>query len=580
MELKCSISQERKYFLKKLLTNPIFLIKHLPSLSKVVWQRYRNKRNRKSRPPYVSARLEKKPIKEKEISETFWQRIPERSLIAMKMKMVHHHKLSSHAVDDREDYLAKYRFGELQQLMLNKDEHETKHYQLPSVIAQWIANPPNKQDLAWETYSSCERIANLLTWISFIPLQERAHVLPINIIPFLNDSLQDIHAHLEYYQHNTNNHILNNARALILCGVVLNHPSAISDGIAILKHMLPILIQPQGMLRERSTHYQLIVLNWLLDAYAFLKASQNTQQCQFLLETIIRCRNAAATFCDQHGFLQTAIGDLSPDITPDLSAERLRNCYPDFWPKKNELPLPFFYHQDDYFFINKNHHKIIFNCPTESFPLLHPSHGHNDITSFIWIYDDQPLLIDSGRTRYCKDPISTQQHSAYGHNLAFINDFPPCAESLVTSGHWWPTPFAKTKIIVSHQAANVAIKHDGFKRATQVKTHTRILQIDDDDCLQIEDVFIGHRKDQETVDIQLLWQLHPSLHPVEDYVLANEYSTVIVQSNAQQMKISENGWHSTQYGKVERHCILILKWRVTLPFTTTVHFKVKRLCAG
>lgn len=614
MALECSISRERNRFLKKLKRNPIFLLQHFPSLAAMVLQRYQHQRNHKVFPHWLPVQLEKVNIMP---GNDLWQRIPERKLCYSHRKLepvfsdadAASEQICDNTISDSEDYFAQHRFGELLQFSALSRQTLAPHAHqrvagLPDSVEQWIKKPPPKSDPAWETYSTCERVANLLTWISFLPATKRNALSWQNIAYFLTESMQWIYDHLEYYRAHTNNHILNNARALIMCGVALNCTSAIMSGLTIFSHTLPILIQPQGALRERSTHYQLIILNWLLDAYFFIQSQphpSNLPSLAYLKETILRVRAVAAHFCDEDGYLQALIGDISPDSSPQMTVERLRNCYPEYWPQQQTLQ-PYQHNSrkittqyDDYYFLNKNQHKIILNCPQKRFPRQHPTHAHNDLTSFVWCYGDQAIFIDSGRARYCKDKISAQQKSAYGHNIAFVDHCSPCSESLVIQGNWWPRPYADADFFVTQhlnhdQSNRLSISHNGFKRATPVKTHTRTLTIDDDNRLHIEDYFAGKPRNKfgvtnnsrREVDIQIFWQLHPSLKIVNyrNNAFINHKMLVEYLTDAENIVVTPQGFCSSQYGEVKKHLILILKWKVQLPFTAKITWKVTPICVA
>lgn len=578
MALKCSIARERKHFIHKLASNPFFLLQHTPALLSVVLKRYRQRRNRKVFPPWLPKQLKKLSSDE---SKAIWQRIPYREECSEAYETLKIFN-GDNSTSDQEDYFAQHRFTELLQFHNAKGQHN-----LPPRILKWLNEPPPKNDLAWETYSTSERVANLLTWISFIQPEARHH-LPQNIALFLTDSLEWIYHHLEYYRRNTNNHIINNARALVMCGVALNHQQAILSGLEIFRRFLPILIQRNGTLRERSTHYQLIILNWLLDAYSFLSHA-NIITTYNLEETIMRVRDMAALFSDDKGYLQAYIGDISPDLSPKLTVKRLRNCYPLFWPRKKDNEKIWqkdetrtITQYDDYYFLNKNQHKIILNYPKDRFPQRHPTHAHNDLTSFVWWYGDQAILIDSGRTRYNKDPISSQQKSAIGHNLPLVNQFPPCCESLVIQGNWWPMPYALAHFSIHsnpHHRDSLQMKHNGFKRATPVKQHTRTIFIDHNNQLQIEDLFQGKEKSKKTVTIQLLWHFHPAFSPL-DHGLMNDNIMVTFLTDAEHIEILQDGFSSSQYGEVLSHPILLLQWQVQLPFIAKTTFKVKERCVA
>jgi len=399
-------------------------------------------------------------------------------------------------------------------------------------------------------------------------------------IPFLNEHLAWIIDHLEYYKEQTGNHILNNARALLMAGSVLKNPVALQTGMCILQKMLPILIQPHGALREGSTHYQLIVFKWILDAYRFAKLSgfYTEENLQFIYNTLIKMQAVAALFCDQQGELHAFIGDISPDATPLTTSDTLRICYPEYWPAILK-PSVNKMHHDDWYALYTQQHKVILNCPSGKYPQQITTHKHNDLCSFVWIFNNQPMLIDTGRARYIKDKISTMQKSATGHNMALVNNLAPLCESIIINGHWCPTPYANATVQVEASLLNeITLMHNGFKRATPVTKHARQIKLLENQ-LTIRDEFIG----KGIVNVKLIWQIHSSFKKKDhELIFCNEQyemkldTIAVTPPDIQFIEANDSlGFHSTQYGTAYRHPVLIMNWEAHLPFQTTIIFKVK-----
>lgn len=572
-----SINQEKSYFLSKLKCNPFFIIKHIPSLSHILWQRYKIKilktGNLKSKPSWLPSSL---PFKiTPNLSEDKWlfllqRHLPQSLHPAFTENMQHHY-----FAKDQEDYLAKNRWGELLENIF------MRNFTLPMHIKNWLNTPPNKKDPAWETYSCSERIANFITWASFIPKDERFNYIPANVLNFIEYHAHWIMQHLEYYRKRTNNHIINNARALIMAGSLLQKPEMVRVGFAILKNMLPILIQPQGSLREGSAHYHLLVFRWLLDAYTFAKTSLgfNSEDIYFLHHLLIKMQMVAALFCDSQGELNVFIGDISPDARPRLTTLTLKACYPDYWPQQN-LSVTSVNHYDDWYGLYQKEQKVILHCHHGKYPQAITTHKHNDLSSFVWVRENQPLLIDTGCSRYLKEPIPMLQKSALGHNVALVNNMAPLCESMAINGYWCPTPYANADVHVqSTEPSTISITHNGFKRATPVKTHTRQIQLLENELI-IKDIFLGNG----SVDIKLIWQLHPSFKAQNASPVSfknNQYQMDIVITATLQPDFAciQNhavwGWTASEYGALCRHPILVMNWKIQLPFETMVQFKVK-----
>jgi hypothetical protein len=306
-------------------------------------------------------------------------------------------------------------------------------------------------------------------------------------------------------------------------------------------------------------------------------ASYSPQQLQFLLDYINKMRSAAAALCDKSGNLLVFIGDISPDLSPVKTTQRLSSCHSAFWPAPAVPPGL----HDDWCILQSAHSKVILNCPTGRYPKLFSSHGHNDITSLVWLYQDLPLLIDSGRARYTKDTISIFQKSAYGHNVPLVNGFAPLSESLVINGNWWPTPYASAQVAITSTASHQAlITHNGFKRATPVTQHQRQIVVDDDQ-LWIEDFFKGHG----VIDLELRWQLAPNFKALaQENLFSNGLLQLEIDLSGMQYlpKLEYHvtlGRVSTQYGVAQTNPVITMRWQVQLPFTTTLVFKVKSCVA-
>ncbi len=70
-----------------------------------------------------------------------------------------------------------------------------------------------------------------------------------------------------------------------------------------------------------------------------------------------------------------------------------------------------------------------------------PTHGHNDLTSFVWLHGGQEMFVDPGRNRYTSDEISLAQVGATGHNVPTVNDLAPLCEACYLGGGWRPLPY-------------------------------------------------------------------------------------------------------------------------------------------
>ncbi len=586
-----SIARERKLFLSNLIKSPAFLIRHSPSLAAVVANRYRPVLLQKvqdahlvdkKRPPWL-------PHKCLNLSATWdpavlMKRIPfwEISLTGAD-DVPRDIPVESGALHDIEAYFAVHRWGRLLKFDARHDGKDTKDF-----LSRWLASKADKSDPAWETYSSCERIANLLTWLSTVRPEDRMENIPKEIVSFLVDSAVWIFNRLEYYgETKTNNHFLNNARALVMVGSVLNSYQLFETGLAIFRSMLPRLIQPDGFLRERSSHYQLVILKWLLDSLFFARSVNGDYQDSIssLEEITLRMSRAASLICDTKGYLLSCIGDISPDTTPYDSARLLALLHPERWPLNKKEDRPGRKSMDDWHRLDSRKSTIIANFPQGEYPSGFPTHGHCDITGFVWLYGGRQILCDSGRYRYTKDDVSAFQRSAMGHNVPVVDGIAPVCENMVSS-NWVPTPYGKAFLnITMPDEHSLTMSHDGFARGGKVKKHSREIVLFDR-ALHVKDSFDGNG----TAEICFFWHFAPGFEPVSEGSLTVRDNNLRIHvagvNNADAPYGIEwfkgtdtGGWYSEEYGRCIPINTLVLKWNAVLPFEIKTSFRVE-ICAA
>lgn len=579
------IANERHYFLGRLKQSPVFLAAHFSSLSRAVFRKLKNR---------VRTQIFGQQHGAKEWPKWLGHRslYPREKSFGTELGL--HLPIYPDPIDpwrndatgdfhrpntlsDPESCFARHRWGFLlDALIYGKGEGEDPFAQ----VKTWIEQNSDKQDSAWEIYSACERVANLLVYLTVanasLPVSVRCD--PI-LCAFIEDSIGWIAGHVEYYGPlGTNNHIINNARALIMGGAAMSDENVIATGMQILRNCLPQMVLANGFLRERSSHYQLIVLSWVLDAAHFVAASrvERNDDTRFLCDFAERMASAAGLVCDRDGYLEVLIGDVSPDMNPRTSALRLRRLYPAYWPVASAYrPLSI---QDGWFRISLGEDQVVGNFPSETFPPPFPTHGHADYTSFVWNHDGVEILADTGRYSYVDEPVSRFQQSASGHNVPLVNGFSPVSNSLVANGRWWPLPYAIAKLQLSPLGAGVQLEHDGYARATPVLSHVRKI-IPSPGRVTVIDSFSGHG----IIELTLCWNFgsgfedfdmdaHMASGPVGKVRLTtdgiNVPPTVTWLSGSR-----PGGWQSRSYGEVHSSLGIGFSWPVALPAEISTRFE-------
>ena len=125
-----------------------------------------------------------------------------------------------------------------------------------------------------------ERLSHTVLFYSSTNLK-----LPLSNYNIFDQMAYNLVNSLEYH-HMTFNHILNNARAIILWGELSHNLKLIELGHNIIINELPKLITEDGFLREGSSHYQFIVTRWIFD----IKTKSSAKYRSFNLENLCGSR--------------------------------------------------------------------------------------------------------------------------------------------------------------------------------------------------------------------------------------------------------------------------------------------------
>jgi Heparinase II/III-like protein len=574
---------EREAFFSRLQRHPAFLLRHARALTGAVLRRLRTRlrlrlagthQGSKLRPPWLDIEALAAATGATGVTGALMLPPYPDGTAVKSCAAVLASPLTSDSADP-EDYLAAHRWGTLtQSLLAGMADREERLRE----CLRWADSHTDKADPAWEPYSACERVANLLVYLAAAQSRGYAQSLPAGLRRFVQDSLGWILRHVEYYgPRQTNNHILNNARAIVMAASALGESQALAAGMQIFRQFLPRLIMDGGFLRERSSHYQIIVLNWVLDAWWFLGVAGSASESDrsFLGDYLQRMIAASAIVCARGTTLLALVGDVSPDLTPAQSLARMKLLYPDLWPAAQQSPLAAQL-TDGWFRVVAGESVLVGNFPAGPFPAAFPTHGHSDLTGFAWLRAGREVLVDRGRYRYAADAISRFQSCAAGHNVPLVNGFAPLCESLVSQGHWWPLPYAAAQLTACTDHGSVTLVHDGFARATPVARHARRVSLEPE-ALVVVDSFDG----AGTVELAFCWHFGDGFETfdAEHLTVSAPDASVTLRvegaagaPRAELMDAQSCGWMSRAYGERQPALGVCLRWRVPLPARIATRF--------
>lgn len=437
-------------------------------------------------------------------------------------------------------------------------------------VQGWLSAPLAHSDPAWESYSCCERVVNLLVLLAAHP-SLLVGADSRRLCAFIDESAAWIDGHLEYYGPvRTNNHFLNNGRALFVAGCVRGNEAWLATGLSILERFAPELFPVDGCLREGSSHYQLVVAGWLFDVLCFASLALPRTRLE-RLEALAHdaagvCERLAKTLpeMDQH------IGDISPDLDPRLTLARLRLLH-----GERLLHAKVGNALGEWLFADGGPSAVLAHA-VRHWPQVHTSHAHADLGSLIWLRGGHAILADPGRRDYSSCPAARAQVGPAAHNTLLVNGVGPLAASVLRIGLWFPRPYADARVEVEAAPDGFLLRHDGFSRISDVGSHQREVRLVEDG-LEVAD----HLEGLGSVDLELVWHFAPGWTDVGEGSLVSSFGRLLVTTES--VRDAYWAWsrysHSRAYGEVTSARRLSIRWRAELPCRVLTRMQF-RTCAA
>jgi len=346
--------------------------------------------------------------------------------------------------DDLETYLGLHRFAWLQWT-------DPEPAWLNALWRAWCADfsQPNA-DWPWHPYTTAERAIHILDFGQRVglpaPLDETREILVRHG--------QIILERLEYFgEHATGNHLANNGRGLYRIGLALGVSEYAEIGARILIEEARRLFRPSGVLREGSSHYHFLVTAWFLDCLRAARAYDRPEAVEF--EAIVSNALSVMPHLMLPGGLPL-IGDISPDLPPDMTLKRLANHNA---PPVDSSRLA----ADGWLKAEFGSWSGLWYAAPEGWSPM-PGHGHQDTGGFQLHLSDQPIFVDVGRGAYGDDGDAARYRSAAVHNGIIVDGHDPFPPNRPYYDDEFRRLVAGSPPRLTLDSSSVHLSHEGFAR--------------------------------------------------------------------------------------------------------------------
>jgi uncharacterized heparinase superfamily protein len=356
-------------------------------------------------------------------------------------------------------------------------------------MARWIAENPPSKGVGWEPYPVSLRIANWIKWAfaGGAPGPEWCHSLATQT--------RWLAAHIEW--HLLGNHLLANAKALVLAGLFFAGKEAetwLEAGLSIYAQQLPEQILADGGHFELSSMYHAIILEDLLDLINAARRYGRPEGDVFrglpAITTRMRAWLAAMTHPDGDlSFFNDAAFGIAPRHA-EIEAYVARLGLP-------ALPVPgegkHRLRASGYMRVNSADWAAILDLAAVG-PDYLPGHAHADTLSFELSVGLERIIVNGGTSTYAPGPRRAAERATAAHSTVEI-------DGQNSSEVWASFRVARRALVrdLSCQKAGSLITieaaHDGYRRLPGRPLHWRRWAFEDG-SVTVTDIITpgeGHR---------------------------------------------------------------------------------------
>lgn len=431
-------------------------------------------------------------------------------------------ELKSPASSDPEVAMAAHRFHWIYALLADGN-FKTALSSIEHWIGSgaWIEAPEAK-----EAYTISER---LIAWIAF-RISSRASNEPLpcdQVDSSILEQTRHLILHLELHGFLTNNHILNNARALYWVGCAYGLSTLRELSLELFAAFLPRLLH-DGTFIEQSSHYQVLLTRTIAEAYWLAVIHEDRKLSALLKQPVAQALAMSRNLFEGVRSDFPVVGDISPDSPPafllgypltEASSGRSSPWYSVFSPILGSFPAEILHAAKERELVSSEIRRFrLLNGRVDLWVSCKKGlrrHGHNDNGSIVLLVDGQLWIADPGLASYSlKFDRGDSPSGAFFHNSPLINGH----GADVSGSKWFSAEQVPSKAeILSFDDRHVEIKVRYFNGSV---VHRRI------EAISVSEIGVQDRLDTpQPVSYRSAWTLSSLIEVIHESARATTIDT-------------------------------------------------------
>jgi len=419
--------------------------------------------------------------------------------------------------------------------LLGTDEQEI-------LCREWIAANPVGKGVGWHPYPTSLRLVNWCRVELSVP-----------------DVLESLYRQAAYLSrtvetHVYGNHLLENARALVLVGGYLQGQGEadqwIEQGLSIYRDELEEQVLADGFHFERSPMYHALVLEGMLDVLNVLpKARVRSTGLEETAQSMIKALKGAVHPDGSLALFNDATREIAP--SPERLLQYARDVLGSDPSPRTAFPEAGYYvrEADDLWM-------MIDGGPAGPDYLM--AHAHADIFSYELSLFGERFVVDSGVYQYAAGPMRDSVRSTAAHNTVQVDglDQIECWHAFRVARRDAP------RDVTWRETEGRAVfegTYDGYQSRTgdDLSHHRRIETDAGSRRVHVHDEVVG--RGEHCVESRI--HLHPEVH------VRQEGNVVYLHRDERQCRVEivagrlrrEQGWYCPRFGVRHRVCVIVLR---------------------